>query len=74
MGTYRAIADISDAMREDLGPNLCGYSENELAAAIKKQRPLKYYVKEGKEGDVGKIGLSSRRSEKVKVMWGREYG
>jgi len=74
MGTYRAIADISEAMREDLGPNLCGYPEKELAAAVKRQRPVKYYVEEGKEGEVGRIGLSSRKSEKVKVTWGREYG
>lgn len=74
MGTYRAIADISEAMREDLGPNLCGYPEKELAAAVKGRRPVKYYVEEGKEGKAGRIGLSSRKSEKVKVTWGREYG
>lgn len=74
MGTYRAIADISEAMREDLGPNLCGYPEKDLAAAVKRQRPVKYYVEEGRDGEVGRIGLSSRKSEKVKVTWGREYG
>lgn len=74
MGTYRATAGISEAMREDLGLNLCGYSEKELAAAMKKQKPVKYYVEEGKEGEVGRIGLSSRKSERVKVTWGKEYG
>lgn len=74
MGTYRAIADISEVMREDLGPNLCGYPEKELAAAVKRRRPVKYYVEEGKEDEAGRIGLSSRMSERVKITWGREYG
>ena len=74
MGPYRAIRDISEAMREDLGPNLCGYSEKELAAAVQKQGPVKYFVTEGKDDEAGRIGLSSRRSEKVRLTWGRKYG
>lgn len=74
MGTYRAIADISEAMREDLGDNLCAYSDRELASAVKRRGPVKYYVTEGKGDEPSRIGLSSRRSEKVEVAWGKEYG
>ena len=74
MGIYRSIVDISEAIREDLRPNLCAYSEKELTAAIKRQPPLKYYVSE-KEDDGLKahIGLSSRKSAKVQLEWGKEY-
>ncbi|KAL8826977.1 MAG: hypothetical protein Q9191_003464 [Dirinaria sp. TL-2023a] len=74
MGTYRAIADIAEAMREDLGPNLCAYSDKELAHALKTQGRLKYYVREGAEDEAGHIGLSSRMSEKVHLDWGKKYG
>lgn len=74
MGTYRAIADVAEAMREDLGPNLCAYSDKELAHALKTQGRLKYYVSEGAEDEPGHIGLSSRMSEKVRLDWGKKYG
>ena len=74
MGTYRAIADISEAMREDLGDNLSGYSERELANAVKRKGPVKYYITEGKEDEYLKIRLSSRRSERVNVLWDKNYG
>ena len=67
--------DISEALREDLGPNLCAYSNKELAAAIKKQAPVKYYVSSVEVGEkTPHIGLSSRPSKKVKLEWNREYG
>lgn len=74
MGTYRAIVDISEAMREDLGPNLCAYSEKELTDAVRKKAPLKYFVSEEKEDGVSHIGLSSRPSDKVQLSWDQEYG
>ena len=74
MGTYRAIADIAEAMREDLGPNLCAYSDKELANALKMQGRVKYYVSEGAAEEPGHIGLSSRMSEKVHFDWGKRYG
>ena len=74
MGIYRAIADISEVMREDLGPNLCAYSEAELTAAVRKQRPIKYYVSDENADGVAHIGLSSRPSGKVKLSWDQEYG
>ena len=75
MGIYRAIADVSEAMHEDLGSNLCGYSDKELERAVKKQGPVKYYVQKAKgDGGLGKIGLSSRKSDKVQITWGTKFG
>ena len=74
MGIYRAIADVSEAMREDLGSNLCAYSDRELARAVKKQGPVKYYVQEAKGDGLGRIGLSSRKSDKVSITWGSVFG
>lgn len=39
LGIWRAVADISEALREELGPNICAYSEEELAQALKKSAP-----------------------------------
>ena len=74
MGIYRAIADVAEVMREDLGPNLCAYSEAELTAAVRKQGPIKYYVSDENADGVAHIGLSSRPSGKVKLSWEQEYG
>ena len=74
MGTYRAIADISEAMREDLGRNLCAYSEDELRKAVRKQGFIKYYVSNEEDGMPAHLGLSSRPSGKVKLEWGQKYG
>ncbi len=38
-------------MREDLGENLCAYSEEELRDAVRKVGPIKYYVSEDDNGE-----------------------
>ncbi|KAH8770455.1 hypothetical protein F5882DRAFT_507465 [Hyaloscypha sp. PMI_1271] len=74
LGLWRAVADISEAMREELGPNICAYSENELTEVLKNRPPIKYYVKQGTEQELGHIGLSSKSSGKVRLRWNCEYG
>jgi hypothetical protein len=74
LGLWRAVADISEAMREELGPNICAYSESELTEALKNRPPIKYYVKHGTEQEPGHIGLSSKSSGKVRLRWNYEYG
>ncbi|KAL8897133.1 MAG: hypothetical protein Q9207_007361 [Kuettlingeria erythrocarpa] len=74
MGTYRAVADITEAMIEDLGENICAYSEKELAVALKRRGPIKYYVDPGINGEWGRIGLSSRDSGRARLQWDKEYG
>ncbi|KAL8839788.1 MAG: hypothetical protein Q9170_001599 [Blastenia crenularia] len=74
MDTYRAIADIAEAMKGDLGEDTCAYSEKELAAALKRGGPIKYYVEPDAEGEKGHIGLSSRQSKRAKLEWDKKYG
>lgn len=73
MGTYRAIADVAEAMREDLGEDCCAYSDKELATALKRKGPIKYYVDPGAKGRAGHVGLSSRVSERAILKWDKEY-
>jgi hypothetical protein len=61
-------------MREVLGPNICAYSEQELATVLKSKPPIKYYVKNGTEDEPGHIGLSSRSSGRFRLRWNHEYG
>lgn len=60
-------------MTEDLGPDICAYSNEEIAKALKKRPPIKYYVKDDDESEAGHIGLSSRPSGKVLLKWNRVY-
>lgn len=60
-------------MREDLGPNICAYSNKEIAKVLEKRPPIKYYVKDDYESEAGHIGLSSRPSGKVILKWDRVY-
>jgi len=74
LGVWRAIADITEAMREELGPDICAYSDHELLKALQSRGPVKYYSTRGTENDPGHLGLSTRKSGKFVIQWGREYG
>ncbi|KUJ19250.1 uncharacterized protein LY89DRAFT_780239 [Mollisia scopiformis] len=74
LGLWRAVADISEAMREELGPNICAYDEWDLAEALRRKDPIKYYAEPGDGVEPGHIGLSSRRSGPLKLEWNHEYG
>ena len=76
LGLWRAVADISEAMREELGPNICAYSEQELAEALKNKPPIKYYATPAQTDEPGHIGLSSRTrsSGTFRLQWNQEYG
>jgi hypothetical protein len=43
-GTFRGVLDLSEAIKEDLGENLCAYSEKELRQALRKRAGVKYYA------------------------------
>jgi hypothetical protein len=72
MGVYRAIVDIAEAIREDLGPNLAAYSE-ELSAALHQQGPIKYHVSKSKTDSTMHIGLSSIQSDRLRLDWDQIY-
>jgi hypothetical protein len=73
MGLWRAIADLSEAIHEDLGPNVCAYSNRELLDELRKKGTVKYYI--GKRLDGPKhIGLSSQRRGPFRLEWDSLYG
>ena len=74
IGIWRAIADMAEAMREDLGTDLCAYSDQELCDAVGRLEPVKYCVSTRQEESVAHIRLSSRRSGKVQLHWDQVYG
>ncbi|CAG8974677.1 hypothetical protein HYALB_00006411 [Hymenoscyphus albidus] len=73
LGIWRAIADLSEAMREDLGSDVCAYSNKEIARVLKKRPPIKYYVEDDYKSEAAHIGLSSRPSGQVLLRWDRIY-
>jgi len=85
LGKWRAIIDLSEAMKEDLGENLCAYSEKELRRALRKKAPLKYFSTDaggersglsdetGLCDGLGHVGLSSRKSSRVKLAFDKYY-
>jgi hypothetical protein len=55
-------------MREELGPNICAYSEGELAEALKNRPPIMYYMKRGTEQGRAILGCLRELGEgKVEV-------
>ena len=74
MGPYRAALDVASNLDQELGPDTGAYSEERLEREAWKMRPVKYYVEEpfsltGK----GKIGLSAKKSPRVRLRWDQEY-
>jgi hypothetical protein len=78
LGPYRAAIDLTEALMEDLGLNLCAYDNRQLASVIRK-RKLKgmYYTESPMIGGERSphVGLSSIEGhEKIKVIPGQLYG
>ncbi|EKG22091.1 hypothetical protein MPH_00546 [Macrophomina phaseolina MS6] len=67
LGMWRAVLDLAEAIREDLGPDLAGYSNEELDKAIdEKGSSWMYYASGPATGrPVSHIGLTSRQSGKL---------
>ncbi|CZR50373.1 uncharacterized protein PAC_00245 [Phialocephala subalpina] len=76
MNSYRAVADMAEAMTEILGLNLAPYSGTELEKALRKRKGRVMYYADVDEGrGLGKVGLSSRRRGKMgKLRWDVVYG
>lgn len=67
LGMWRAVLDLAEAIREDLGPDLAGYSNEELDKAIdEKGSSWMYYASGPATGrPVSHIGLTSRAGGKL---------
>ena len=73
LGKYRAVVDLAEAIRYDLGNDICAYSEKELESELAKFSGVKYGV--SYRDSICHIGLSSKEdSEALKLKYGDVYG
>jgi hypothetical protein len=75
MDKYRAVTDLSEAMRNDLGDRTCAYTGKELGQELDKIQGVKYVVTYETEERLPHIVLSSKSdSEGFKLEFGTLYG
>jgi hypothetical protein len=73
LGKYRAVVDLAEAIRYDLGNDICAYSEKELESELAKFSGVKSGV--SYRDNICHIGLSSKEdSEALKLRYGDVYG
>lgn len=73
-GHYRAVADLSEAMKEILGNEICAYSDSELARELSRQPGMRYYASDPHDGGASHIGLSSISRRRVPYNSTKMYG
>jgi hypothetical protein len=75
MGKYRAVTDLSEAMRNGLGDRTCAYTGKELSQELDKIQGVKYVVTYETEERFPHIVLSSKSDgEGFKLEFGTLYG
>jgi hypothetical protein len=73
LGKYRAVVDLAEAIRHDLGNDICAYSEKELDNELAKSSGVKYGV--SYRDSICHIGLSLKEdSVAFKLRYGDVYG
>ncbi|KAK0128341.1 hypothetical protein ONS95_000316 [Cadophora gregata] len=78
-GTWRAVMDISESLKEMIGENnLCAYTERELSRSLQGRNMAMYKSYEGVKGNI-RFGLreirpGTRDRGRLKLEWAREYG
>ena len=73
-GPFRAVADLSEAMKEVLGDDICAYSNSALAEELSLQLGITYYANDPEDGSVSHIGLSSNKRNRVSYNSTKMYG
>lgn len=80
LGPFRALLDLSEAIREELGSCISGYGEDEIAKALESRPPVLYVITKAREGVSGDdtiwhLGVSSTYGDR-KVDFEKEalYG
>ena len=73
-GDFRAVTDLSEAMKEVLGTETCAYSDRELARELSTQPGIQYYASDLPDDEVSHIGLSSLRLGRVQYNSTKLYG
>jgi hypothetical protein len=75
LGTYRAAIDMVESIHQDLGKNICAYSEQELKEELKRKAGIKYYVEHGECDTPSHIGITSSKDKgPVSLKFGVLYG
>lgn len=79
-GTVRNILDLSEVIKEELGPHTCLYSDTQLRKALADSPPVRFTTWENCDG-MAHIGLASDRGGEVPsrrvqldLGLGKEYG
>lgn len=74
MGKYRAAVDMAEAMTNELGRDICAYSNDELEDVLEKREGgVMYAVTRSK--DASHIGLIGEQAhEKLRLEYGELYG
>ena len=74
-GSYRATADLAEALTEVVGDEFCAYSDNEIARELKREGDgLRYYTVDNNDNGVSHIGLGSHVSLRFGLDNSRLYG
>ncbi|PVH80015.1 hypothetical protein DL98DRAFT_572134 [Cadophora sp. DSE1049] len=78
-GTWRAIMDISESLKEMIGDrNLCPYSEKELSGSLRGRNMVRYESNEGEKGNkrfgLREVQYRNRDHGRLKLEWERDYG
>ena len=73
MGTWRAVADLAEAMMMELGPHANAYSDKQLGKVLENRPPIKYDSVVDEKG-MHHIHLTPRQSEKLKLSFDATYG
>ncbi|KAF8852894.1 hypothetical protein BDZ45DRAFT_807059 [Acephala macrosclerotiorum] len=75
LGKYRAAIDLVESINQDLGKDICAYSEQELKDELKKQGDIKYYVGQRDNDSLSHIGITSSNDRGlVRLRFGVPYG
>lgn len=75
LGKYRAALDVAESINQDLGKNICAYSEKELVEELAKLDGIQYYVTHGDGVVPSHIGITSnRRKGPISLKFGELYG
>lgn len=73
MGTWRAVADLAEAMTMELGPHANSYSDKQLGKVLENRPPIKYHSSVDEKG-MHRIHLAPRQSGKLDLSYEATYG
>ncbi|KAL8795150.1 MAG: hypothetical protein Q9195_002305 [Heterodermia aff. obscurata] len=74
-GSYRATADLAEALTEVVGDEFCAYSDSEIARELKREgNGLRYYTVDNNDRGISHIGLGNHDGLRFGLDNSRLYG